>query len=102
MKTPCIAACKNNEGICSGCHRTIAEIQNWRHMTDEEREHIMNKLSQKVNTHSCPKCGEPAHCDISAGKSSCWCFEIERRDTSSEPKESTCYCRTCLSELPTR
>ncbi|EGU54213.1 hypothetical protein VIOR3934_20340 [Vibrio orientalis CIP 102891 = ATCC 33934] len=101
MKTPCIAACKNNEGICSGCHRTMDEIVNWCNITDDEREEAINKLSGIISSHTCPSCQEPAQCDISQGKETCWCFSIEKRDTSSLPSNSTCLCRKCLSKLPT-
>ncbi|MCG9576260.1 cysteine-rich CWC family protein [Vibrio tubiashii] len=101
MKTPCIAACKNNDGICSGCHRTMDEIVNWRHLSDQERDQVMANLSGKTSTHNCPSCHQPAQCDISQGKSTCWCFEIEKRDTSDLPKTGTCLCRKCLSKLPT-
>ncbi|MCG9648022.1 cysteine-rich CWC family protein [Vibrio brasiliensis] len=100
MKTPCIAACKNNEGICSGCYRTMDEVVNWRHFTDQERDEIMAKLSSTSSTHSCPSCNQPAQCDISQGKSTCWCFEIEQRDTSQLADNTLCLCRKCLSKLP--
>ncbi|MFM2588063.1 cysteine-rich CWC family protein [Vibrio sp. TBV020] len=101
MKTPCIAACKNNDGICSGCHRTMDEIVNWRHLTDDERDQIIEKLSGTQSSHTCPSCQEPAHCDISQGKSTCWCFELDKRDTSTLASSDVCLCRKCLSKLPT-
>ncbi|EKO3517017.1 cysteine-rich CWC family protein [Vibrio fluvialis] len=100
MKTPCIAACKNNAGVCSGCHRTMDEIIQWRHLSDHERDTIMQRLSGQQTTHHCPSCGEPAHCDISAGKSTCWCFELEKRDLSALPESSVCLCRLCLAKQP--
>ncbi|RTZ17561.1 DUF1289 domain-containing protein [Vibrio aquaticus] len=101
MKTPCIAACKNNDGICSGCHRTMDEIANWRHYTDQERDQAIERISAKQSTHSCPNCRQPAQCDISIGKSTCWCFNIEKRDTSDLPSSDSCLCRKCLTALPT-
>ncbi|WP_192891914.1 cysteine-rich CWC family protein [Vibrio bathopelagicus] len=100
MKTPCLAACKNNGGICSGCHRTMDEIISWKDLTESERGSVMDSLSGSNSTHQCPQCNAPAHCDISAGKETCWCFELEKRDTSSIPKGSVCMCRKCLSALP--
>ncbi|QIJ85949.1 DUF1289 domain-containing protein [Vibrio coralliilyticus OCN008] len=100
MKTPCIAACKNNGGICSGCHRTIDEIVNWRHLSDDERDTVMDALQGSTTSHTCPSCGEPAQCDISAGKDTCWCFSLEKRDTSSLPSNESCLCRKCLNQLP--
>ncbi|MGF1755871.1 DUF1289 domain-containing protein [Vibrio makurazakiensis] len=100
MKTPCVAACKNNGGICSGCKRTMNEIIGWKNLSDPERQDIMDNLSEDGSTHSCSQCNQPAQCDISAGKETCWCFELEKRDTSKIEKTGTCMCRNCLSELP--
>ncbi|MER2496929.1 cysteine-rich CWC family protein [Vibrio neptunius] len=100
MKTPCIAACKNNGGICSGCHRTMDEIVNWRHLSDDERDTIMEALQGSVASHRCPSCGEPAQCDISAGKDTCWCFSLEKRDMSCAVSGDACLCRKCLNHLP--
>lgn len=94
MKSPCIAACKNNDGICSGCHRTMSEILNWSKMSDTERESIMDKLSSKNATHDCPECNAQTHCDIAAGKETCWCFSIEKRELDDQHKN--CLCRKCL------
>ena len=103
MKTPCVAKCKNNEGICSGCFRTMVEITEWRHMDDDKQAQTIDEIRGAQSTHTCTQCGKPAFCDISAGKSSCWCFEISRRDTSGlDTKSTTCLCRACLSQLPLR
>ncbi|EGA71258.1 hypothetical protein VISI1226_04547 [Vibrio sinaloensis DSM 21326] len=100
MKSPCIAACKNEGGICGGCHRTMDEIINWRHLTEQERESVMEALQRKPATHTCPSCNQPAVCDISQGKQTCWCFTLEQRDTSSVEQADACLCRKCLTELP--
>ncbi|MFH0257007.1 cysteine-rich CWC family protein [Vibrio rumoiensis] len=99
MKTPCIAACKNNAGICSGCHRTMTEILQWRTMNDEDHAQVMETLSGNHSTHTCPECGSNAFCDIAAGKDSCWCFELEEREISE--KFEGCLCRRCLENKPT-
>ncbi|MCL9774139.1 DUF1289 domain-containing protein [Vibrio methylphosphonaticus] len=100
MHTPCRAACKNNGGICSGCHRTMNELSDWRHLTNDSRQQKMEQISGVESTHQCEQCGEPAYCEISAGNDSCWCFEIEKRDTSSLTTSTRCLCRQCLSALP--
>ncbi|EGU33900.1 hypothetical protein VII00023_17244 [Vibrio ichthyoenteri ATCC 700023] len=100
MKSPCIAACKNNAGICSGCYRTINEITHWRHYDETDQQAIMARLSGATYTHQCPSCTQPTHCDISAGKTECWCFSIEKRDLTNTPKSSQCLCRQCLSKHP--
>jgi len=36
--TPCIGVCRMDEqGLCVGCRRTLAEIARWGSMDDEER-----------------------------------------------------------------
>lgn len=44
MKSPCRAACKNNGGICSGCHRTVEEIVQWKNKPDAQRDAIIEQL----------------------------------------------------------
>ncbi|PKF81212.1 DUF1289 domain-containing protein [Vibrio sp. vnigr-6D03] len=100
MKSPCIAACKNNAGICSGCLRTIDEIIGWKDKSEKQRSDVTDKLSGQQTTHECAQCGSSTFCEISAGGSHCWCFDIEKRDTSGLTKTGTCLCRKCLSELP--
>ncbi|WP_305839646.1 DUF1289 domain-containing protein [Photobacterium leiognathi] len=99
MKTPCVAKCKNNDGICSGCLRTMKEVVEWQAFDDQTREAIMQEIKGQPTTHQCPQCGKPASCDISAGKTTCWCFELGKRDTSDCPSGS-CLCRECLSKQP--
>ncbi|MCQ1058062.1 DUF1289 domain-containing protein [Photobacterium sp. DNB23_23_1] len=99
MKTPCVAKCKNNEGICSGCHRTMTELTAWHTMSDPEQEQKIAEIQGQQSTHTCNQCGQPAYCEISAGKTTCWCFELTKRDTSGLPPGS-CLCRHCLEKLP--
>ncbi|WP_284193867.1 cysteine-rich CWC family protein [Vibrio zhanjiangensis] len=99
MKTPCIAACKNNGGICNGCHRTIDEIVNWKEFSDLKREEIINTVAGHLCDHLCPACHEPATCDISQGKESCWCFSVEERIHPSNVSNDLCLCRKCLNNL---
>ncbi|WP_237487083.1 DUF1289 domain-containing protein [Vibrio hippocampi] len=100
MATPCIGACKNDGGICHGCKRTMNEVAIWSQISDNERQQTMAELSGQLSTHLCQQCGEPAYCDISAGKDTCWCFDIEKRDTSELKTSNLCLCRRCLSKLP--
>ncbi len=99
MRTPCVAKCKNQDGICGGCFRTMTEITEWRHMDEVKQSDTINSIQGVSATHTCSLCGKPAFCDISAGKSTCWCFEIEKRDTSGI-ESPDCLCRECLSKLP--
>ncbi|QUJ69291.1 DUF1289 domain-containing protein (plasmid) [Photobacterium sp. GJ3] len=99
MKTPCVAKCKNQEGICSGCLRTMKEISEWRLMNDEAHTQAIAQIQGTESTHTCERCGNPAYCAIDDNQQSCWCFELSKRDTSSLP-EGKCVCRACLASLP--
>lgn len=99
MKTPCVGKCKNNDGVCSGCLRTMSEVGEWRLMSDNEHVNTIDEIKGLRTTHPCSLCGKPAYCEISAGKSTCWCFELTKRDTSSL-EAGSCVCRECLSSLP--
>jgi hypothetical protein len=46
--SPCIDICKLNENdVCLGCKRTIAEIARWPAMTAEEQWLLVNALPQR-------------------------------------------------------
>ncbi|MFD2176867.1 cysteine-rich CWC family protein [Veronia pacifica] len=100
MKSPCIGSCKSQGGICSGCHRTMDEIVNWVRFSEIERQEVMDALSGQLTTGHCIDCGQPLHCDISAGKNTCWCFSLDQRDTSDTADSDACLCRKCLSKKP--
>ncbi|MDW6004875.1 cysteine-rich CWC family protein [Vibrio mangrovi] len=97
MKSPCMANCKNEEGLCSGCYRTMEEIRQWRHYTDHQREQIMQRLSGADASHHCPQCGDATYCGLQAGESDCWCFSVETREKA---ESGHCLCRRCLSRQP--
>ncbi|MGF1687210.1 DUF1289 domain-containing protein [Photobacterium japonica] len=99
MKTPCVGKCKNNNGICSGCHRTLHELTTWSAMSDDQQQQRIDEIRGQTSTHTCSQCGQPAFCEISAGRSTCWCFELDKRDTSGLAA-GTCLCRQCLEKLP--
>jgi len=45
--SPCIKKCKrNNDGICTGCFRTIEEIKSWRKLSVEEQKEIVNRVEK--------------------------------------------------------
>ncbi len=98
MKSPCRAACKNNGGICSGCHRTIEEIIQWKDKSDKQRDAIINQISGNDSTHACPECGSKTYCGIEAGEETCWCFDIEPRDLPKPEQDQQCLCRHCLEK----
>jgi hypothetical protein len=46
--SPCIGICKLDENeVCTGCKRTIAEIAEWPEMTAEEQWRVVNALPQR-------------------------------------------------------
>lgn len=75
------------------------ELSQWRTMSDKQQEQKIEEIQGIRSTHACSQCGKPAFCEISAGKSTCWCFELNKRDISTlEP--GACVCRQCLEKLP--
>ena len=43
--SPCIGVCSlDDDGYCSGCHRTGAEIARWPQMGDDERLRLMESV----------------------------------------------------------
>jgi len=41
---------------------------------------LMEKVGTQSNvTHSCPRCQQPVRCDISQGKNTCWCFNVQSK-----------------------
>ncbi|WP_087820549.1 DUF1289 domain-containing protein [Photobacterium aquimaris] len=99
MKSPCVAKCKNNAGICGGCLRTMSEISHWIAYPEQQQLAIMADIKAIKATHQCQQCQQPAQCDIKAGKATCWCFDIEPRQTL-PGSVATCLCRHCLSSQP--
>ena len=51
MITPCINVCKvaPDTSTCIGCFRTLQEITDWSHLTDEQRQAIMNNMKERHN-----------------------------------------------------
>lgn len=44
--SPCTNVCAiDDEDTCIGCGRTLAEIASWTSMTDDEREDVLERLS---------------------------------------------------------
>src|SRR5262245_32428668 len=49
---------------------------------------------------TCPACGEPAACGMTAGATTCWCFDLPHvMPMSSQTAEGRCYCSQCLQSL---
>jgi predicted Fe-S protein YdhL (DUF1289 family) len=50
MLSPCRKICVHDPSrdICAGCGRTLAEIENWLEMSEEERRAVMEKLPERL------------------------------------------------------
>ncbi len=50
MLSPCRKICVYDpvRDICAGCGRTLAEIENWLEMSDEERQTVAEKLPERL------------------------------------------------------
>ncbi|QDG34357.1 DUF1289 domain-containing protein [Alteromonas mediterranea] len=44
ITSPCIALCKLDDDVCSGCNRTIEEITNWRTYTNSQKQAVISRL----------------------------------------------------------
>lgn len=77
----------------------MTEISHWIAYSEPQQLAIMAQIKAITPTHQCPQCQQPAQCDIQAGKSTCWCFELEPRQTLTN-STNTCLCRQCLSLMP--
>ena len=43
--SPCIGVCSlDAQGICEGCHRSVAEIASWLHLDDDQRLHLIETV----------------------------------------------------------
>lgn len=57
---------------------------------------LLSKIgASPVVTHSCPKCEHPVRCDISLGKTTCWCFSVQSKGLE---MNDLCMCKSCLKE----
>lgn len=98
MLTPCIRKCKVQDGMCVSCRRTLAEIKEWKEMSDDGRMKLMKELQSRTSTHACPECSSPAYCAMEDGKSSslCWCMDVKKPYVP-ETSYENCLCKKCLT-----
>ncbi len=45
--SPCIGICKVEDGVCTGCNRTLEDITKWSDMSPEERLERMEEISDR-------------------------------------------------------
>jgi hypothetical protein len=52
VKSPCVKDCNFDEktNTCSGCKRTVEEFRNWRGMTEEEKQEVINRIQSGSNS----------------------------------------------------
>ena len=46
--SPCVAICRQEDGVCIGCGRTKEEVTEWFDYTDNERKIIMERLEGEI------------------------------------------------------
>ncbi len=53
IATPCVQVCviDDETALCVGCHRTLAEIENWTAFSDAERREVLSALPARRQTH---------------------------------------------------
>lgn len=44
IKSPCNNTCKYVNGLCVGCYRTREEITHWIHLTNEEKQELLDNI----------------------------------------------------------
>ncbi|HSS02970.1 MAG TPA: cysteine-rich CWC family protein [Kofleriaceae bacterium] len=55
-----------------------------------------------VDPSRCPRCGEPNDCQLAAGRTRCWCFEMSVSSEAlekvpTEARDVACLCRRCAN-----
>ncbi|MBY6018597.1 DUF1289 domain-containing protein [Ferrimonas balearica] len=52
IESPCVACCKLDEqDVCQGCYRTLAEIANWNRRTEAEKADILARLPARAEAY---------------------------------------------------
>jgi len=46
VKSPCISICTLKDKVCIGCNRSVEEITVWSDLTDQEKQAVLNRISQ--------------------------------------------------------
>jgi hypothetical protein len=49
VSSPCINVCTVEDGVCTACNRTLADIAGWSQMTEQERIERMRDLKTSLN-----------------------------------------------------
>lgn len=50
IDSPCISVCQHDsKGVCFGCRRTREEVGDWYNYTNEQKEDVIKKISERKN-----------------------------------------------------
>ena len=53
VKSPCISVCAlNEEDLCVGCHRTVAEITQWVRMSNDQRRGVLEQCRARARVNN--------------------------------------------------
>ena len=48
IESPCVRDCiLNDNDICQGCYRTVAEVKEWIYLNDRERQEVINRIKDR-------------------------------------------------------
>ena len=50
VPSPCIKTCVVEDEHCQGCGRSLDEIAQWRHMSNQEKQKVLDRLKAKEST----------------------------------------------------
>lgn len=55
IESPCIDVCQMSEDktVCTGCHRSLSEIANWRLLTDAEKIRVVAAAQERRAASEC-------------------------------------------------
>ena len=60
---------------------------------------MSNSTSSAPNgARTCPRCGQPFGCDLSAHQEKCWCFEYPHVISMKDASHEGCVCPACLAK----
>jgi hypothetical protein len=48
VPSPCVSVCRIDAGLCTGCHRTIAEIVDWSLLEASEKRAVLAALPRRA------------------------------------------------------
>ena len=53
VKSPCVSVCALNEDdVCIGCYRTIAEITQWARLDSDQRREVLERCRERARVNN--------------------------------------------------